>query len=319
MTLPTSWPTKGKKLGDWTTVQGGMIPGEKVIYWNEVTPDISARNLRLSRDVGSAATMEFYTNTDAITDSTLMTILTRSILGGWDTVTSQKLIPFKHPFFPSLHAKDIVNQQDMGNSETLGLYGSYSVTKLTVSFESLPYGVDLDYNPDSDDYNPNWLVTPFKGTNNRIGLPIGLYRYTAAAPVPFDSKPCMLGNYFVQAMNYFTVKFMEVPASLLIEEGLMPTVSGFGLVNDRDFAGCDAGTLLIDNVDSDQYSDWTGNFMYIVNAYIIYNGDGWNTQRTPAGTVADIEYIVPDPATGTRKRPFRSFDFRTFFDNLNPR
>lgn len=332
MTLPNSWTAVGnvrsKQLGDWMDLVA-PVPSGKKIYFNEYTPDTSSRNVRFSRGVDSAAIMEFLVNTDSLTDPTLMPILTKSIIGGYWRGDGLKHTPFQHPFFNAgvnaggMYAKDIVQVVDMGSSESNQLYGTYNVSKLTVSFETNPYWVDLEYNPVTDDYNPNWLVFENRATNNRISTAIGLYRFQDAAPVPsiYRKKPCMTGNFFTQPTDYINLKFLEVPDSFLytIDGFLIQFADSFGLVNDDTFGNCPAGTLLLDGIETFTYSDWVGNLMHTVSGVLMYNGDNWNNVRNPSGPPNPVEYFAADPSTGSRRKPFLDTSFKVFFNQLNPR
>lgn len=333
MSLPTSWTavgnTRSKQLGDWTDLVA-PVPDGKKIYFHEFTPDTSSRNVRFSRGVDSAAVMEFLINTDALTDPTLMPILTKSIIGGYWQPDGKKHAPFQHPFYNAgedtsggMYAKDIVQCVDMGSAESNGLIGDYNVSKLSISFETNPYWVDLDYNPISDDFNPNWLIFENRATNNRVSTPIGLYRFKDEAPVPsvYRKLPCVTGNFFTQPMDYLQIRFLEVPDTFLYTLGgfLVQFSSSFGLVNDDEFGGCPTDTLLLDGIETRTYSDWLGNLMHEVTCSIMYNGDGWNNVRNPSGQPNPVEYFAADPSTGSRRQPFLETSFKVFFDQLNPR
>lgn len=332
MSLPTSMITVGntrsKQLGDWMDLVA-PVPSGKMIYFNEYTPDTSSRNVRFSRGVDSAAVMEFLVNTDALVDPTLMPILTKSIIGGYWRGDGLKHTPFPHPFYNAgdsaggMYAKDIVQVIDMGSAESNKLYGNYNVSKITISFETNPYWVDLEYNPVSADYNPNWLIFENRATNNRVSTPIGLYRFQDAAPVPsvYRKLPCMTGNFFTQPMDYLQLKFLEVPDSFLytIDGFLIQFASSFGLVNDAEFGNCPQDTLLLDGIETYTYSDWLGNLMHTVTCSILYNGDGWNNVRNPSGQPNPVEYFAADPGTGSRRGPFLETSFKVLFDQMNPR
>ncbi len=329
---PTTWVTNPIYLQDVCTPVAS-IPDGKVIFLTENTPDVGTSNARLSRDVGSAAVLQFWTATDATRDPQLMPILTKSILGGWWEPDRTKKPPMLHPWYNAgstdmiatpwkgMVAKDIVQVQDFGfvPSGPLAKFGNFAVSLLTVSFESLPYETRKPYSPD-DDTNPNWIVKEQENSNNRVQIPFGLYRFKDDNP-QFPKLPVIVGNFLVQPMAYITIDIHEVPYEFIYPlDGWNPAESDkYGLVNDDTFMGYDAGTLLLDNAKELRYSDWWRSNMYMLRIYCIWNGWGWQKSPSPAGDLGEVEFIVPSSLTGIRKKPFLTTSFPTFFDRFNPR
>lgn len=320
MTLPRSWANNSRQLSQFVTPII-PLPGSKKIPLNELTDDQAPRHARLSTGVTSAATMQFATSYEAVSDSTLMPILTRSIVGGY--YMGKKYVPMKHPLFPMLYAKDIVELTFLGVEDSgMEKIAPYSTAILTVNFESRPYPIEAPTSP-NDDYNPNWVEKTMRATNARVTIPTG---YFAINSGPYRNFPAMLGSWITQPQQFIELSIYETPQTAFFTAANQLKIiqsSSFGLVNKGlgaggvgGFAGCNPETLLLDSIAYRPYLDWLGQELCDVRVSLIYNDWGWNKQPDPGGVLQPVVYR--GLALSGTNSPFATFDMKAFFLGINP-
>ncbi len=307
---PVSWVASPRYLEDAMTV----VPGtpSRTIWFQEVEPDISIRNARLSQQVGSAAQMSFWVNQNAIENAGLCAQLTKSILGGYTAATNKKRTPFKHPFFPGMWAKDIIECVSVSTqTSTNGQYwGNYNVCKITVSFESLNFPVDISgYTV----YNPNWMEIKVKSGSNRVSIPVGWYEFDGGG---WDGFPASFGMWSVQPYTQIEMNIYQCTQNQVFgatAQSIKPLGSTFvGQVNNSEFGTCGIGTLLLDSIEANPWSDWLGNRLYNVRLNLIYNDWGWNYAPAADGSINKLKYVVGGGL------PFPQFTLTGLINGLNP-
>lgn len=300
-----------------------MIPDGQIIYFVEVETDYSGRNARLSNHLGSATQMEFIVNQTAFENKTLLTILTKALLGGYFNPASiggvgvpYKSYPYQHPYFSGMYAKDIIECVPFQpeNSSPGQVWGNYNLCKITVSFESLNYPVSA---PSSinDDYNPNWIEWKWEASSNRISIPLLWYKFTTGG---FIGTPSSYGAWIVAPYaNISATIYMCSHSNVMgIAAGplaLQPFVAQFlGQVNSAPFGGCPVQTLLFDSMEINRYTDWLGQRLYNVRLNFIFNYYGWNTAPDPSGAWNKVVFAVGGAL------PFPTTSIKAIVQSLNP-
>jgi len=316
-TLPASWTLgAARTLGDAMTLVMA-VPAGKTIYFNELQPETSMRNARLSDHVGSAAQMSFIVNQEALEDTTLRIILTKSILGGYCTLNSKKNAPYKHPYLPGMFAKDIIEcvPFETQDATTAQAWGNYNLCKITISFESLNYPVNETNNLTLAPYNTNWVEYKWTSSSNRVSIPTGWYRFTTGA---FSPLPSSYGTWLVAPYTNLQMTIYQCTRAMVFGLGadaynLKIYGSQFvGLCNQSAFAGLAAESLLLDSIEVNPFQDWLGDKYYNVRLNWIYNEKTWNKAPDPGGSWESIKYVL-----GAGK-PFETFLAAAFIQTLNP-
>lgn len=263
---PLSWTTQASDWGiTYTSAPSNPI------YWTEaVVPPTS--NGRFSLNQSSQAVMSFLTQYNTTT-SPDMKILCQSIIGGWNATAGTRKTPWTHPYYANLKAKDIVSVTpyclDQNNAPRIGA-GGYDAAIVTVNFESFPYQTD-------NGSSPNWISITGRGTNQRLSIPLGWYKYTGSY---LTNKPALLGAYYTQGMEFVQMTFYQTPASKVFSTGFLMSIRNFfGFVNNDVFLGYPAGTLLCDSADlsqpySNAFDTGASNVLYDVTVNFIYTAPG---------------------------------------------
>lgn len=289
------------------------------IYFNECTDDIAPRDGRYSRGTGSAAMMSFYTQTRTLTDHDWRRVFFKTILGGWDEFNGgRKYMPLRHPYAVGLYAKDIVAEKFVSIDEpgSLDVLAKYNVGMVTISFESVPYGVGERVN--GPNWNANWMEITTRATNARVSVPVGYYKFTTGLYSNPPARPAISGNFLVQPQNYISLIVQEVPRRLLFGANafdLKPVAAisnSFGKINSQAFAGYSAGTLLFDSLEAQSYTDYIGNQLYQCKLNFVANEWGWNRQPDPNGDLQSIGFYIGGA------QPFTNFNIVNVINTINP-
>lgn len=315
---PISWLGKPHPLKN----PCSPVPDGQEIFLTELQGEkgMSTRDGRISNFTNSQFTKTYITNQECFEDDILCAILTKTILGGYlpESVFPDvpKIVPMAYSPNGGIFAfaKDIgnifpfqPNKVIDGESEL-----TYTLCRLTVGFETLPYPVDLDFSADGD-YNPNFMLWEESSTSTKVSISTGWYSFQAGV---FNAKPAMLGMYLNAPLTYHTVTIFHVRDTELF--GLDTTnklniVSpNFGKVNAAPFAGMSAEKLMLDSAEFQIWKDWLDQTYYNVRLHLVYNDWGWNKLPTPNGTVETVGYVL------TGSKPWPTFDMRSMFLNLNP-
>lgn len=308
ITLPASWQSNNPtQLSDFAEL-ASPLPGNSKILFVEDVDNMPTNDARFSKNQDSAAQMAFWVNEEAISDVDLMTILTKTILGGWYEgnqdlgIKSKKLPGMMHPFYPGLTAADIVsikpyglmrNQNTDGGGDTAQVM-QYRVYRLLINFESECFSQRTQYNSNAK-YNPNWLAFHAEATNQRISAPLGFYAYQDWPANGSNFVPALYGLYISQPLSYITIDIHQCPANLVFSSiddtgGLAPGTTGGsvwcqareGMINSEGegqqdiwFLGYPPHSLLLDSTSYEETNGWwlsDDQKVFTVHLHMIYNG-----------------------------------------------
>ncbi len=314
--VPISWRGGNGRYLEQACTQTAISIPSRTIYFEEISPEVSLRDARLSQQVGSAAVMSFAVNQDALESNINREIFTKAILGGYATTNNKKNIPYKHPYLPGLYAKDIISYTPLETqTSTAGqVTSNYNLCKVTISFESFNYPVDKTTSAGGDDYNPNWIEFKYESGSNKQSIPTGWYEYGGMGL--FAGVPATFGMWKNQPYTNFSMTIYQCNRGQVFginPLSVKPVLATFiGYVNNVLFASCFAETILFDSMAINPWTDWLGNQLYNVRLNFIYNENGWNNALDPSGTVTPIQYVIGGLG------PFEATGFKTLIQSLNP-
>lgn len=308
MSLPPSYENSKTLTG---------FDGETEFLWNEVGGSYSTLDIRLSRDQNSAATMTFYTDWSNIVDDEKFAILGRTIVGGYDSESGNKIVPYQFPLFPKLYAKDIVGIHGLGpiGSTEDDPVAPYTLAAITISFESVPYS--FDEGEGSEAFSLAWIERKGNSSNQRVNTTYGAYRYLSG---PSTGKCAQNGVVLYQSTLFDTFVIHSTPYNYLFNSSGQFQWGDFGgKVNFGTFFGYPEGELLLDSITYDPYADWDGTIMYNTNLNFVSlkiigaeaTTGNWNSMPDYTGGVYPIGLSDGTP-------PYSLYDFSDLMADINP-
>lgn len=293
------------------------IPGGKVILFSEIQNEgasLSSRQGRLSTNGNSAAVMSFVVNQEVFEDPLLLEIFTKSVIGGYSPTLGKKVTPYKHPYL-NMYAKDIVelNPFEFVTTPANQVWMTYNLCKVTINFETLPYGMGYARNV-GDDYNRNFCKIVLQGSSQRVSIPTGFYVFSdGVLPVP-----CAFGAWFSQPTGAIEFQFYSCPRSAVFGGAanafaMKPFWSAnHGKVNQFPVGGCAAQTLLFDSSQTQVYRDCLNTELYNVKLNFLYNEWTWNKTIDMAGAIRPMRFVL-----GVAQ-PFDNFLMAQMLALINP-
>lgn len=292
------------------------IPGGKIILFSELQNEGASPSLRqgrLSTNNNSATVMSFVVNQEVFEDPLLLEIFTKSLLGGYSPTLAKKVTPWKHPYL-NMYAKDIVELTpfEFVNTPANQVWMEYNLCKVTINFETLPYGMGYARNI-GDDYNRNFCSIVLQGSSQRVSIPTGFYVYADGV-----FEPAAFGAWSSQPTGAVQFTLYNCPRSAVFGLGanafaVKPFWSSFhGQVNQNLFAGCPAQTLLFDSSQTQVYRDWLNTELYNVKLNFLYNEWTWNATMSMTGVVRPLRFVLG------ASQPFSTFLVSSMINLINP-